>query len=253
MVLNVFFFIILNLHPVKAQAIELPTGMNRTELSEVTDTVGVNTSAKFLSHPHALGGHEGFEFGIATEFISTGDLFRLGNQTERDETFQYNRITAGKGLYNNIDLYLHFIPFSNSNTVSEYGGMARWMFYESKRMPLSLSFLGHYSAIDIGDSFTNESIGWNLLGGLTLTNSAIYFGGGNVKTQSTYGQSLIDCAAPPNCSADIRLNENNNFVIANSYGHSFFGVYFRISRFFVAAQIDRYVQPVYSAKIGLRF
>jgi hypothetical protein len=231
-----------------ANAVEIPTSLSRTDLDEVTQLLGHNTSSKFLSNPFPLGGYSGFEIGFATEFINTTDLSRLGAGTDKQTSFQYNRITIGKGLYNNVDVFLHFIPFSSSNEVSEYGGFVKYNFYQGKYFPFSASFLGNVSTINIQDSFINESIGWSFLFGINLNRFALYFGAGDQKSRSTFGQNVLDVADPA-----IQLNSNNTFISRTTQVHSYIGMHIEMAKIFLAAQIDRYEQPVYSAKIGLRF
>lgn len=239
-------------------ALELPKGLRSSELSEVIETVGVNTSTKFLSNPYALGGHSGFEIGISSEYIDVTDLNRLGTNGQSDpeeESFSYTRVTIGKGMYYNIDLFVQFIPFSSSNDLSEYGGTLKWMFWENKEFPLNLSALFHTSTITIEDAFTNRSRGWDLMAGINLRQFALYLGGGNVDTKSTFNQNILDCNPYPSrvCSTGINLDTDHSYRVFASHPHSFVGVQTGWSRLFLAVQLDKYEQPVYSAKLGLRF
>jgi hypothetical protein len=231
-------------------AIEIPTTLSRTDLDEVVQILGLNTGTKFLSNPHPLGGYSGFEVGLSTEFVNTTDLSQLGAGTNKQTSFQYNRISFGKGLYNNTDLFLQFIPFSSSNEISEYGGLFKWNFYQARYLPFSLSFLSHYSTINIQDSFINESLGYDILGGINLSAFALYIGGGEQKARSTFTKNVLDITDPNIASG---LNSTNTFVTRTTQIHSFVGIHINVSNVFLAAQIDRYEQPVYSAKLGLRF
>jgi len=230
-----------------AHTIEIPTGMSRADLKEVTHILGYNTSSKFLSNPFPLGGYSGFEIGFATEFINTSDLSRLGTGQSDQQSFQYNRITIGKGLYNNLDFFVNFIPFSSSNEVSEYGGLMKWNFYQAKYLPLTFSALIHGSTINIEDLFTNEALGWNLMAGINMNRFALYFGAGDIRSRSTFARAVLDSALTPS------LNSKNTLITVGSQGHSFVGLHIDLGQIFLAAQIDRYKDPVYSAKLGLRF
>lgn len=229
-------------------ALDIPTGLSRADLNDVTQILGYSTSSKFLSNPYPLGGYSGFEVGLATEFINTTDLSQLGNGQSEDKTFQYNRITVGKGLFNNLDLFVHFIPFSSSNEISEYGGILKWNFFQGKYLPFTLSALLQSSTINIEDLFINESLGWNLMGGINLSRFALYFGGGELKARSTFTESVVDTLDP-----NIRLNAQNTVITRTSQGHSYVGIHIDIASLFLALQIDRYQEPVYSAKLGVRF
>lgn len=222
-------------------AIEIPTGLNLSDFNDVTQILGFNTSTKFLSDPYPMGGYSGFEVGFSTEFINTSDLSRLGNLTEETRNFQYNRITAGKGLYYNVDLFVHFIPFSSSNEVSAYGGMLKWMFYEAQFLPLSLSIAGHVNTINIQDTFINETQGLELISGINLKDFALYFGAGNLNGRSTFSTEILDPAS-----------FSKSYTDRSRTTHSFIGCHINLSKIFLAVEIDRYDQPVYSAKLGMR-
>ena len=240
-VLLICFILISNV----SSAIELPDNLTRNELDEVTELLGFSTSSKLLSNPYALGGHSGFEIGYSTEFINTTDLSRLGSGAAKDSTYQFNRISFGKGVYNNVDIFFHFVPFSSSNEVSEYGGILKWGFYESDDLPLTLSLLAQTSTININDEFINEVLGADLLAGLNLTDFAIYIGGGSLRARSSFSRSILD--------SSVTLNSSGTLITRNSRAHTFAGININFKKIFIAAQIDRYDQPVYSAKIGLRF
>lgn len=235
------FFLLLG--PLGSHAVNIPANLTQSDLSEVVQILGFGTSSKFLSNPFPLGGYSGFEVGLATEFINTTDLSRLGAGTSRQSSFQYNRISLGKGLYNNLDIFVDFIPFSSSNEISEYGGMVKWNFYQGRFLPFSLSALGQMSTINIQDSFINEVIGWSLLGGINLTNFALYFGAGSQNARSVFAPNILEAS----------LTTQGTYTMRSRQNHSFIGIHIDIAAFFIAAQIDRHEQPVYSAKLGLRF
>jgi len=232
--------------PIQVSAVEIPNGLLQEDLTEVTNILGHNTSTKFLSNPFPLGGYSGFEFGVSAEFINTADLSRLGTPGQAEQkTFQYSRISIGKGLYNNVDLFLHFVPFSNSDKLSEYGGLLKYNFFQAEHLPFTLSANLHSSTINIEDQFLNQSVGWDLMGGLNLKSFALYFGGGNIKSTSSFAKATLD--------AGVATNSNNMLTTKSSQAHSFVGLHVNFKRIFVVGQIDRYEEPVYSTKLGMRF
>lgn len=219
-------------------------------MSEVVEILGHTTSTKFLSNPFPLGGHAGFEMGLTSEFIDTTDLSHLGAGTSEQSSIQYNSLSVGKGLYYNIDIFVNFIPFANSSEINDYGGILKWNFYQAEYLPFSLSFLGHINTLNIQDSFVNETQGWDFLGGLNLNSLALYAGGGRQTARSIFSQNILDTSDAQILAA---MSSHGTLVTRNSRIHSFIGLQFSISSLFFATQIDRYEQPVYSAKLGMRF
>lgn len=244
----IFIFVLIFGLARTAQALEIPSQLTRVDLTEVIKILGYSTGSKFLSNPFPLGGFSGYEFGYSTEFINITDLSRLGAGAEQKSTFQFSRLTFGKGLYNDVDIFFHFSPFLTSSEIIDYGTQLKWNFYQATYLPFSLSVIGHFSNINIQDKFINEILGWDLLGGINLNNFALFFGVGSQRARSTFNQSVLDLTDP-----QITINPSGTFNINGSQTHTFVGMNIDISNLFLAAQIDRYEQPVYSAKIGFRF
>ncbi len=233
-----------------SHAFDLPTNLRYNNIEEVVETLGYPTSGKFLSNPFPLGGHSGFEFGFSTEYVNTTDLSQVGSGKNSDSTLQYNRFSVGKGLFYNIDVFLHFIPFANSSDITDYGGLIKWNFYQAQYLPFSLSVLGHTNTTNIQDSFINETLGWGFMGGLNLKNVALYLGGGRQSVRSTFAKNILDLN---DSTLNSELDADGTYVTRDSRFHSFIGLQVSFSKIFIATQIDRYEQPVYSAKLGMRF
>lgn len=225
-----------------AAALDIPTGLQESELDDVAKILGFNTSNKFLSNPYPLGGYSGLEVGVSLEIIDVEELSYLGNKTDTQSEFRFNRITVGKGIYNNFDIYLDFVPFSKSNQVSEYGGMLKWGFYQAKFLPFSAAMLAHMSTINIQDSFVCQNVGGDMMVGVNVNHFSLYFGGGYVRASTLFTQSILG----------FTVTGNGTYKETFSSNHSFVGVNLDFLNMFVAGQIDRYVDPVYSVKLGIR-
>jgi hypothetical protein len=243
-----------------ARALDIPK-LNRADLSTAVDILGFNTSARLLSNPFPLGGYTGFEFGYSYEIVSTQDLSTLGTGTAaRQSDFNLSRISIGKGLYNNIDVYVHFVPFSKSSQVSEFGGLVKWNFYQAAFVPFSMSMLFHGSTINIQDSFINQSLGADLLAGINVNNFALYFGGGQITAESRFMDRILNfctgVGVPAGCDPSLPMPSSGaNISPLNTTehsSHSFVGINMQFMELFFAAQIDRYEDPVYSLKVGYR-
>lgn len=243
-----------------ARALEIPR-LNRSDLSSAVNILGFNTSARLLSNPFPLGGYSGFEIGYSYEIINTQDLSALGTGGERQNDFNFSRISIGKGLYNNIDVYVHFLPFSKSAQISEYGGVMKVNFYQAAFVPFSMSFLFHASTMNIQDVFLNENLGADLLGGINVDNFALYFGTGFIQAKSRFMDTILNyCQAPgvpAGCDATLPMGTGagthiSPFETKETSTHSFVGINVQFMEFFFAAQIDRYEDPVYSLKLGYR-
>jgi len=232
-------------------AIQFPQGLLGNELNDVIEILGLSTSSKTISNPYPLGGYLGLEIGVALEIIDTTNLSRLGNGLDTDgdpmeteKEFRYPRISIGKGIYADIDVFFQFIPYSQATDVSEYGGFVKWSFYQAKFFPINLSLLAHANVVSFNNVYTNQNIGLEAMAGINVKNVAIYFGGGPLEASSDFSGSVVDATVSSN-SQDFVQRKLRDF-------HTFIGASIQVSDFFIAAQIDRYSEPVFSAKLGLR-
>lgn len=238
------FSILVFFSSASSNALEIPLNLTKGELDDVTRILGFNTSTKFLSNPYPLGGYTGLEVGVSLEIINIEELSLLGSQTSPQSEFRFNRISVGKGLYNNVDAFIHFVPYSRSNQVSEYGGLVKWGFFEAEYLPFSVSALFHLNTMNIEDSFVNQSVGGDLMFGVNVNRFALYFGGGYVRSRSLFTSNILD--------GSVALTPENTYKETFNSGHSFVGVHFNIWKLFLAGQIDKYEDPVYSLKLGYR-
>jgi hypothetical protein len=218
-----------------AKAIELPKNLDKAERKEVIEILGLSTSSKLISDPFPLGGYLGLEISLSVEEVDVLDLNSLGDTVDGDSKLLLPRLSIGKGVYNDVDVFFHFTPYSEDTGISDYGGMLRWCLFQAETVPITLSLLTHYSQINVEDAFTNQTIGVEGLLGINVNQVALYFGGGKLEGRSQF----IDGGAP--------ISEKSSTT------HSFVGVSLRLLPFFVAFQFDHYKNPIYGIRTGLRF
>lgn len=242
-------------------AFEIPNGLNATDRREVVRTIGLNSAPKALSNPYPLGGYSGFEVGYSLEVINIRDIRRIGSSGNNDFSDQtewrYSRLTVGKGLYNNIDLFLSWMPPTGNVRASDYGAQLRWSFYQAAFLPVNLSMMAYFNQLNYNDTFMNRNVGAELMAGVNVNNFALYFGGGMVQAHGTFigkndsGTCGEDCTVDPN---DPEVNGSSH-TVSNSVteSHTFVGFSLHFQNLFAAAQVDRYRDAVYSAKVGMRF
>ncbi len=223
--------------------IELPTSFNSSaEREQTLSILGLNTSSKILSAPYPLGGYAGFEFGAGMEFLDVSDINNLGSKVASDQsTITYPRFSFGKGFYKDFDIFFHFTPYSESTGISEYGGILRWGAYQSTYLPTNISVLLHTSSTNVSTNFSQEifssSAGIDITAGFTLKYFSLYFGGGQVESRGRF------------FAFNGQLKEQYETV---SSIHTMMGGVIDFEKFFLAAQIDRYSDAVFSVKLGIK-
>ncbi len=239
-----FLFNTLLVVPATALAsIQLPTGMAKNERLEALRIIGLGTASKILSDPYPLGGYTGFEAGYSLESFPSDNLGRLGSGiTPPQQNTSLSRITIGKGLYNNVDIFIQFTPYMRQDEIAQFGGILRWGFYQAPFLHLSLSVLAHMNSSNIGAMLSTQTRGLDLIGGVDSGNISLFAGFGLAESTGTF-------IGGPTGLTDSRFSETE-YV---SHFHTVIGGTLKFSSLFVSLQIDRYTLPVYSGKLGIHF
>jgi len=223
--------------------IQLPAGMNKNERLEALRIIGLGTASKILSDPYPLGGYTGFEAGYSLETFPADNLARLGRGiTPPQQSTSLSRITIGKGLYNNVDVFIQFTPYMRQDEIAQFGGILRWGFYQAPFLPLSLSVLAHLNNSNIGALLSTQTRGLDFVGGVDSGNISVFAGAGLAESTGTF-------IGGPSSLTDTRYSETE-YV---SHFHTVIGTTLKFSNVFVSLQIDRYYLPVYSGKLGIHF
>jgi hypothetical protein len=205
--------------------------------------VGFGTSGKILSDPYPLGGYQGFEISASFESIPTDDLSRLGSKLTTSQTEAVlPKFTVGKGLYNDVDVYVSFTPYNREDQLSQFGGSIRWGFHQASLLPIASSIVTHFTSGNISNQLSIQTYGLDFISGISVGSVSLYAGAGFLETRGHF----LGGPAGVTVSKALETDTVNGL-------HSAIGAHLRISSFFASAQIDRYEEPVISGKIGVRF
>lgn len=224
-------------------ALLIPNQLTQSDRQEALRIIGFGTSSKALSDPYPLGGHLGLELGLSLETVPTEDLGRLGSRLaapQADVTIP--KFTIGKGLFNDLDMYIHFMPYNQRNELSQYGGLLRWSFYEAPALPVSASIATHFNSANINNQLTLRTYGLDLMSGITVNEVSLYIGAGILQSFGSFMGG----------SAGVTDTQRLETEAVSSY-RTLAGAQIRLNPLFIALQVDRSNQSVMSAKLGMRF
>ncbi len=241
---SAFYFIFLLVFvSLSAQAgLEIPKRLTSADRKRATEILGLSSSGKILGNPYPLGGFSGIEVGVSNEIIPTGEISRLGNKTASKSETSFQVITLGKGLYNNIDIFLQMTPQSQDESIWGFGGQLRWGFFQAQYMPIQLSLITYANSNSFNNQVRTLSEGSDLVASFGVEDVTLYTGIGLVSATGVFiggSQGVTDSGSL--CQEQV------------SDSHYVAGVNLKLSKAFLAMQIDRYTQAVYSAKLGFRF
>lgn len=223
-------------------AMTLPKNLTANDRESALNILGFGSATKLLSSPYPLGGYDGVEVGVSSEYIPLSDVSSLGSKSDSRNDFSYLGVTLGKGLFYNVDVLLELIPLPQDESISGFGGQIRWGFYEAKFMPLELSLLFHGSAMNFANVLGAHTTGIDLIGSVNMKDVSLFVGLGQARSVGTFIGGTDGVTDTGNTeSADARSQ------------HTVFGISVKMSNVFVALEVDRYVQSTYAGKLGLRF
>jgi len=223
-------------------ALEIPKGLEMGEQQRVLEILGLGTSSKFLSNAYPLGGYSGLEVSLAFESIKTSEIAQLGTTTNASSNILFPTITVGKGVYNDSDLFIHFMPPSKTLEISKFGTSYRWGFYQALFLPLSFSLVLHADITTIKSQISTRNLGGDLLVGMSLSQFSFFLGSGFANSSGDFqgGTSGITASS----RTESQRVESSHFM---------FGATYNFEPFFVGASLDRYTDNVYSIKSGFLF
>ncbi|WP_413586383.1 hypothetical protein [Bdellovibrio sp. HCB274] len=238
-----FLFLIIAFLTVQTYAItQLPRSLDPNDQNRTLEILGFGSSSKILGDPYPLGGYSGVEVGVSSQFIPIGDLSTLGSGTQDKGEMSFYTLSLGKGLYYNIDAFVYFSPAIQTEEMQNFGGQVRWGFYEASFFPITFSTMVYAGGANFQNLINISTVGWDLIGTVNMENVALYFGGGRVRAQGTF------IGGPAGITASGQTESRS--IIDD---HTFFGVNVEISKAFIALEVDRYADSVYSGKLGFRF
>lgn len=222
-----------------------PNKLNQRDRQELLSILGFGTAPKIISNPYPLGGYDGWELGFSSEFLSLEEVPKLGSSSGKVVSkgeFNFYNLSITKGIFENIDTTISFMPSLQGEGVSGYGVSFRWMFYEAQNIPLALTTNLYGGGVNIQSLLGTNTLGIDVLCTMAMEDLALYFGAGQAKVTGVFtggSAGLTDDF--------VRHTEGL------SSGHSLFGLAFQASKALVAFQVDRYNEPVYGARIGWRY
>ena len=239
---------VITLTALSSQAsVTIPSQLDQSDRVQALEILGYGTSGKLLSNPYPLGGYFGVEMALSFESLDVRELSTLGALAKPQENLVYPTLSFGKGVYGNIDIFFHFIPFIERISLSKFGGLMRWSFFQSESWPLSLSAILQAGSSNIDNKVITTTFGYALVGSVQLWKLSLF--GGVGKTHAK-GQFMGDNSIPNESGVtDSGLTERERVEDAQSFG----GVSYLIPPIFITFEVDRIRETVYGLRMGFRF
>lgn len=219
----------------------LPTQLNQSDRKTALQILAPATNSRLLSSPYPLGGWEGFEVGVSRHYVPTAYLSELGSKPDNLNDFEYPLLTLGKGLYNNLDLFLSIVPMAQSETITHFSSQIRCQLWESVSQIFRISGLLYAGTTTLNNQLNIQSYGFDFIGTTTIDRVSLYLGLG-----TSFGNGRFIGGAKG------LTDSLNTEIETTTLAHQLIGLEWPVSNFFWAAEVDRFKIPYYSLKIGYR-
>ncbi|MFK8138299.1 MAG: hypothetical protein AB8E15_08070 [Bdellovibrionales bacterium] len=230
-------------------AFQFSGNLSGDDFKEIIKSLVSGASMKSVSNPYPLGGYTGLQLGMQIENLNTKGLGDLGDATGDNNDINLNVITVGKGLYNNVDIFLAMSPFSSSKGTSLYGGSIRWAFFESEDLPISASITAHSVNVNYDSTVIGESSGIRASIGLSFESSSVYFSAGSLSSKAKFVGGI---GAVSSSSSGVTASDFEEREELAEFETSFGGVW-EFGSYYTGLELKKTSVSTYTGSIGLRF
>jgi len=217
----------------------LSQGLTQSQRELVLKTLGLGTLSKNLFTPQPLGTEGGLELAFMTEMISTKEIENFVDNSQSDDTLFYPKLIIGKGLFSRTDIFVHFIPYTATLGLSEFGGMLRYNLLGSETSKLLGSIIVHANSANFNNQLTSRNIGADITVGTNTKTVAGFLGLGWASSAGRFVGGALG-------TTDTLRDEVERI---NSMHYSV-GALYRYRGFNFSLSYDLYEEAVYTAKIG---
>ena len=222
--------------------LRIPGNLTAADENTALEILGLSTVMKTLGDPFPLGGYSGIEFGLTMNVISSAEIARLGSRTTAQSETNYHTLTAGKGLYRNLDALVSFSHAGQSENIQSFGMQFRWGVFQAEYLPIYSSLVLSMASTNFNNLIITNNYNLDILFGFKEGDLTLYFGGGMIRALGTFSGGTGGVTASGKTDYHALTAE-----------HVLAGLNVKFGNWFTAFELDRSSGPTYSAKLGYRF
>ncbi len=212
-----------------------PKNFNEVDVDSWVNRVSGVSSIKTVGDPVPLGGYEGVEVLIASEWLTIPQ-----KDTAKDRVEVLPTLRLGKGLYENFDVFIvTSLPLLKSD-FSKWGFQARWMAWQAETAPLMAHLGCSYGSQEYYSLIITNSWSCEILGNLIVKKFRVFAGLGIVRSLT-----LFDAGSTQFSSEEVQRSAAFNKYLG--------GITFTSDNRSFGFQIDVVEETSLGASIGYRF
>jgi len=226
--------------PVAQARFEFPNDLDAQERQASLKIFSQGTAPKFLSNAYPLGGYNGLEVSLSVETFSVEELdtFRPVGQEGTAFVF-FPKVTIGKGLFNNSDIFVNFIPFNETTRISKYGLQYRWSFYQARYWPLNLAIMLSGNSANVDNQLITRTLSSDIIASSRFADISVFVSGGYVRSAGSFvggAQGITSSGQAEQDSVDSL--------------HVSAGITYQPGIMILGISVDQFVDTVTNFKVG---
>jgi hypothetical protein len=220
----------------------LESGLTTQNRIDVLKVLGLGSSSKNISTLKPLGVDSGVEIGIAFEFIDTSAINNFIADEQTENILYYPKILIGKGIYERVDLFFHFIPYTATFGLSEFGTLLRLNFYQNEAKSIYSSVILHANSANFNNQLVSRNLGTDLMLGYRQSAFSVFT---TLGWAGAYGKFV---GGTDGITASLIAESEAVNALHKALGVTYEGYLWNAT-----LSYDHYEQPVYSAKVSFAF
>lgn len=228
--------------PLSQAEFSLASGLTKSNRIAVLEVLGLGSSSKNISTLQPLGTESGLEVAIAFEFINTDTINRFITDEKSQNTLYYPKIIIGKGIYEAMDIYFHFIPYTATFGLSEFGSMIRYNFYNAPSSGFAVTGILHANSSNFNNQLVSRNLGADFMLGFGSKGLSVFT---TLGWAGAYGKFVGGTSG----ITDTLIRESEEVDSL----HTALGMTTQWSMVNMTLSLDYYVEPVYTAKVSVVF
>ena len=208
------------------------------EIDRITKTLSPAVTPNPLSSLIPLGGYSGLELGLSVSLVDISPIPSLEKSLNEKE-FYFPRITLGKGLFHDVDIFLSITPNVTRYTLSDYAASIRWSFLELSHYDLNFSVIPYFSSLELNHELFLKNQGVGIYMNWHRDFFDIYFGIKQNQGKTTFQLKTSEL--------DVKKQGISKKLLPS------LGLVLHKLPFFLSFHANKLEEIQYSLKIGLRF
>ncbi|MBI4402785.1 MAG: hypothetical protein HY537_01410 [Deltaproteobacteria bacterium] len=179
-----------------AQSSTIPKNLSANDVNRVVEILGLGNTMRLLRSAEAYDFYPGIKLGLEIPVTLARDINDLGDQTGSiPGLFMMPRIFVSKGLFLNLEISFNYFPGAVFNTLSTFGTLLKWSFFEEKEKWAAVAVYGAYTRLSgLDDAYSGRNFELGLVASKDYVRVKPYLGVGMLFVNGVIATNFVRTA-----------------------------------------------------------